>query len=113
LVGDFDSPVLVKALKSISVSAMKLLASKNPDEPLRIRLKGEANGATATGVIEWKVFELDHNPFNSFAGSNEIRLSLAARVIEAHGGTATCEDGSLRVRLPLTQVNQFKHQVQK
>ncbi len=112
LVGEFDSPVLVNALKSISLGAMKLLSSKSPTEPLRIRLKGEANGASATGVIEWKVFELDHNPFNSFAGSNEIRLSLAARVIEAHGGTATCEDGTLRVRLPLTRVNQFEHQVQ-
>ncbi len=45
---------------------------------------------------------LDHDPFHSFAGSNEIRLSLAARIIEAHGGSANCEDGALRVRLPLT-----------
>jgi light-regulated signal transduction histidine kinase (bacteriophytochrome) len=113
LLGEFDSPVLVNALKSISLSAIKLSSSKRSAEPLQIRLKTEANGATANGVIEWKIFELDHDPFKSFVGSNEIRLSLAARAIEAHGGTANYEDGNLRVCLPLTPVNEVKHREQK
>jgi len=30
-------------------------------------------------------------------------MSLAARVIEAHGGIAECQGGTLRVRLPLAK----------
>jgi signal transduction histidine kinase len=102
LVGEFDSVLLTDALKSISLGAMKLLTNKTSKGSLEIRLKGEAIGSGMDGVIEWQVFDSsDHDPFHSFAGSNEIRLSLAARVIEAHGGTAECQGGTLRVRLPL------------
>ena len=65
-------------------------------------MKGEALETRRDGVIEWRVFDSsDHDPFHSFAGSNEIRLSLAARVIEAHGGSAQRQNGALCVRLPL------------
>ncbi len=102
-VGEFDSMMLSNALKSISVGAMKMVAGKTPETAMHIRLSGETGNASTNGVIEWKVVETsDHDPFHSFAGSNEIRLSLAARIIEAHGGSATREDGALRVRLPLT-----------
>jgi signal transduction histidine kinase len=102
LVGEFDSVLLTDALKSISLGAMKLLTNKTSKGSLEIRLKGEAIESGMDGVIEWQVFDSsDHDPFHSFAGSNEIRLSLAARVIEAHGGTAECQGGTLRVRLPL------------
>jgi signal transduction histidine kinase len=98
LLGDFDSALLTGALKSISLGAMKMVTGKKPGGPVAIRLKNSAND----GVIEWQVFDsLDHDPFHSFAGSNEIRLSLAARVIEAHGGSAKLHDGALCVRLPL------------
>lgn len=104
LVGEFDSTLLADALKSISLGAMKFVTGKKPEESLQIRLKGETTGTRRDGVIEWKVFDsLDHDPFHSFAGSNEIRLSLAARVIEAHGGSAKRHNGALCVRLPLTQ----------
>lgn len=99
LVGDFDATMLASAFKSISIGALKMAAGKTPNAPLHIQLSGEK----ADGVIDWKLSEVsDHDPFHSFAGSNEIRLSLAARIIEAHGGSATREDGALRVRLPLT-----------
>jgi light-regulated signal transduction histidine kinase (bacteriophytochrome) len=104
LVGEFDSTLLAGALKSISVSALKMIPTKQREAPLEIHLKGEARETRRDGVIEWRGFDsLDHDPFHSFAGSNEIRLSLAARVIEAHGGSAERENGSLRVRLPLAQ----------
>lgn len=102
LVGEFDAVLLTAALKSISLGALKLLTNKTSAGSLEIRLKGEAIESGMDGVIEWRVFDSsDHDPFHSFAGSNEIRLSLAARVIEAHGGTAECQGGTLRVRLPL------------
>jgi hypothetical protein len=43
----------------------------------------------------------DHDPFHSFAGSDALRMSLAAKIIEAHGGEAGQATNTLRVRLPL------------
>jgi signal transduction histidine kinase len=101
LLGEFDPAVLGDALKSISLGAMKLLTNK-AEGALEIHLRHEVHESKRDGVIEWKVCDaLDHDPFHSFAGSNEIRLSLAAKVIEAHGGSANRENGALCVRLPL------------
>ena len=101
LTGEFDPALLADALKSISLGAMKLLPTKT-EGALEIHLKDEARESKRDGVIEWRVGDSsDHDPFHSFAGSNEIRLSLAARVIEAHGGSANRENGALCVRLPL------------
>jgi hypothetical protein len=103
LLGEFDPALLADALKSISLGAMKLLTTK-AEGALQIHLRHEAHESKRDGVIEWKVGDLsDHDPFHSFAGSNEIRLSLAARVIEAHGGSANRGNGALCVRLPLGQ----------
>ena len=102
LLGEFDPPVLADALKSISLGAMKMITNKELDQSLQIHVKGEAGETRREGVIEWRVFDSsDHDPFHSFAGSDAIRMSLAARVIEAHGGHADRQNGSLRVRLPL------------
>jgi nitrogen fixation/metabolism regulation signal transduction histidine kinase len=102
LPGEFDPVLLTEALKSISLGAMKMLTSKAHEGSLEIRLKDEALDSRRDGVIEWRVFDSsDHDPFHSFAGSNEIRLSLAAKIIEAHGGSAKRENGALCVRLPL------------
>jgi hypothetical protein len=75
---------------------------KAPEDSLEINLADETDQLNRSAVIQWKVSDSsDHDPFHSFAGSNELRLSLAARVIEAHGGSARREQGSLCVRLPL------------
>jgi signal transduction histidine kinase len=103
-VGEFDSLVLGNALKSISLGAMTMGNVQTPEGSLEVRLQGEATDTERDGVIKWKIMDsIDHDPFHSFAGSNEIRLSLAARVIEAHGGSANRQDGALCVRLPLTR----------
>ena len=103
LVGEFDRALLSEAFKWISLSAMKMLTNKAHSGSLAIRLKDTTFESRRDGVIEWSVFDSsDHDPFHSFAGSNEIRLSLAARIIEAHGGSATRQNGALCVRLPLT-----------
>ena len=100
LIGEFDPAALTEALKSISVGALKL--SKRAEEAgmLRVSLKDEAQNSV---LIEWHdVNGADHDPFQSFAGSVEIRMSLAAKIIEAHGGAATQQETTLRVSLPLT-----------
>jgi light-regulated signal transduction histidine kinase (bacteriophytochrome) len=105
LVGDFDRALLGEAFKWISLSAIKMSGHKDNPGSLAIRLKGAAIESGREGVMEWSVFDSsDHDPFHSFAGSNEVRLSLAARIIEAHGGSASRQNGVLCVRLPLAPV---------
>jgi signal transduction histidine kinase len=102
LVGEFDANLLHTALKSISLGALKLQAKGSP-EPLAINLQDEKLPTGGVGVIEWAVSDSsDSDPFHSFAGSNGLRLSLAARIIEAHGGTTGRSNGALCVRLPLS-----------
>ncbi|HEV7473443.1 MAG TPA: hypothetical protein VGN90_05290 [Pyrinomonadaceae bacterium] len=100
--GEFDAALLAGAFKSISLGAIKSVNGKQPGGTMTIRLNSSATDTTRQGVIEWQGADYDHDPFHSFAGSNEIRLSLAARVIEAHGGSVQLQDRSISVRLPLT-----------
>jgi light-regulated signal transduction histidine kinase (bacteriophytochrome) len=102
LVGDFDPTALADALRSISVGAMKMSHSAREKGTLTISLRREAPEGKAV-VIEWHdVNSPGHDPFSSFAGSIEIRMSLAAKIVEAHGGTAEQGTNILSVRLPLT-----------
>lgn len=101
LAGEFDPSVLADALKSISMGAMRLRGD-DENRTLRVSLRRDTS-ETATALIEWHgLNNLDHDPFRSFAGSDEIRMSLAAKVIEAHGGSAEQRKETLSVRLPLT-----------
>jgi signal transduction histidine kinase len=103
LTGTFDPLCLSDALKWVSLGAMKLLSNRPRDVALEITLRSDAVDGKTDGVIEWRGLQsLEHDPFHSFAGSDEIRLSLAAKVIEAHGGAANHEQNFFRVRLPLT-----------
>jgi light-regulated signal transduction histidine kinase (bacteriophytochrome) len=102
LTGEFDPAVLAESLKSISLGALKMQRN-GESRILTVSMRREA-GQTDTAIIEWQgLNDLDHDPFRSFAGSDEIRMSLAAKVIEAHGGSAEQLRNSLRVRLPLAK----------
>ena len=101
LAGEFDPTILADALKSISVGAMKMLCG-DQNRTLRVSLRREKSDKH-TAIIEWhELNNLDHDPFRSFAGSDEIRMSFAAKIIEAHGGSAEQRKETLSVRLPLT-----------
>ncbi len=53
--------------------------------------------------IEWSGFAtIDHDPFRSFAGSDEIKMSLAAKIIEAHGGSVEHDHNRFLATLPLS-----------
>jgi signal transduction histidine kinase len=102
LVGEFDPTALADALRSISVGAMKMSQVAREKGTLKISLRSEAHERKAV-VIEWHdVNNSGHDPFRSFAGSIGIRMSLAAKIVEAHGGTAEQGADTLSVRLPLT-----------
>jgi light-regulated signal transduction histidine kinase (bacteriophytochrome) len=100
LTGDFDPVLLAEALKAISVWALKVHQTKDA-APLPVELKRHESASEA--IIEWRgLSSLDHDPFASFAGSDEIRMSLAAKIINAHGGTAKRQVDTLSVSLPIT-----------
>jgi hypothetical protein len=101
LMGEFDSSAISEALKSISIGAIKM-PGRSQDQALIIRVEGESFAEGRAGIIEWQGLEgSTHDPFNSFIGSDGLRMALAARVVEAHGGSAERSNGRLRVRLPL------------
>ena len=102
LFGEVDTALLAEALMSISIGAVKLFKRGKKQGALKVRLSSEQTGQRHDGIIDWHVSDsIDHDPFHSFVGTDEIRMSLAARVIEAHGGSAERHNGYLRVRLPL------------
>lgn len=104
LFGTFDAFALAKALKSISVGALKMMNSKAREGMLNIHIQAEPKEGGHECLIEWEVLDPPGNDiFHSFAGSDSIRMSLAARTVEAHGGKAECEGSTLRVRLPLAK----------
>ncbi|MGH9880676.1 MAG: hypothetical protein ACRD6N_04510 [Pyrinomonadaceae bacterium] len=101
LTGEFDPAMLAEALKAISVGALKVHQSKDAETPLQIELT--RTDADSEAIIAWTgLNSLDHDPFASFAGSDEIRMSLAAKIISAHGGSAERLGDTLRVSLPIT-----------
>lgn len=101
LMGEFDAEAISGALKSISIGAIKM-PGRTQDRTLIVHVEGESLPEGRAGVIEWQGLDgSSHDPFNSFIGSDGLRMALAARVVEAHGGTAERNNGILRVRLPL------------
>jgi len=103
LVGEFDPTALSDALKAIARGALKTQSRAN-STPIHVRLRQETVGEKATAIIEWQPvnFTTD-DPFRSFNGSEAIRMSLAAKIMEAHGGSAEYQRDVLRISLPLAE----------
>lgn len=97
--GEFDPTRLTDAFRWLFAGAVKLKQNDDDDGAINVSLKTDDDQA----VIEWSgVRKLDHDPFRSFAGSDEIRLSLARKIIEHHGGSAEFADHKFVVVLPLS-----------
>ena len=95
--GNLDLFKLTDAFKWLSNGALKHRQNQDGEEVL---VTAGTDGDQA--VIEWSgLRQLDHDPFRSFAGSDEIKLALAAKIIEAHGGSAKFTDGKFVVVIPL------------
>jgi signal transduction histidine kinase len=99
--GDFDVASLTEALKIITAGALNLSRPESTG-PLKIHLRAGESEGQKTALIEWRsVSSNGTDPFHSFAGSDALRMSLAAKIIAAHGGETEQQDDALRVRLPL------------
>ena len=96
--GNFDHFKLGDAFKLLCAGAVR---HKQNDET---EVSVAAKPVNAEQVlIEWSgLRQMDHDPFRSLGGSEEIKLALAARIIEAHGGTIKFVDKKFAVELPLS-----------
>jgi signal transduction histidine kinase len=100
--GTFDPLKLTDAFKWISAAAIKNRGTENGAEAGPVSVKIAAD-ETRPAIIEWSgLRKIDHDPFHSFIGSDEIRLALAAKIIEAHGGSAKLAEDRFVVQLPLS-----------
>jgi signal transduction histidine kinase len=98
--GKLDLFKLTDALKWLCAGAIKLRPTE--DGAGDVSVSAAADGDRA--VIEWSgLRQLDHDPFRAFAGSDEIKLALAAKIIEAHGGSAKFIDRKFVVVIPLAE----------
>jgi signal transduction histidine kinase len=100
--GYLDVAAITEAFKIITSNAANLRpAGASGDLSIRLRLD-EDNGQA---IIEWRGIKINDgdDPFHSFAGSEGLRMSLAAKIIEAHGGETNYDADKLRAQLPLEQ----------
>ena len=96
--GNLDLFKLTDAFKWLCYGALK--HRQNEEDAADVAVSARVEGDQA--VIEWSgLRQLDHDPFRSFAGSDEIKLALAAKIIEAHGGSAKFIDRKFVVVIPL------------
>jgi light-regulated signal transduction histidine kinase (bacteriophytochrome) len=97
--GEFDHFKITDALKWVSLGALKHRETNDGEGEITVTAQNDSGQA----VVEWSgLRELNHDPFRSFAGSDEVKLALAAKIIEAHGGSAKFIDRKLVVVLPLS-----------
>lgn len=103
LAGEFDPAALTDALKAIATGVLKTHSRDNLT-PIQVKLWRESVAGGPVALIEWQpVTFSNEDPFRSFNGSEAIRMSLAAKIIEAHGGSAEYQPDVLRIRLPLSE----------
>jgi len=99
--GTFDHFKLADAFKWLCAGAIKF--RQNEEGAGEITVTAKPAGSERV-LVEWAgLRQLDHDPFRSFAGSDEIKLALAAKIIEAHGGSAEFIDRKFAVVLPLSE----------
>jgi signal transduction histidine kinase len=101
LQGDLDHFKLADAFKWLCAGALKHRQKDDGASEISVTTKA-TDGSRVQ--IEWSgLRQLDNDPFRSFAGSDEIKLALAAKIIEAHGGSAKFVDKKFVVLLPLSE----------
>ena len=96
--GDFDPALMAEALKSVSTGGADPASAAGAvgAAPPSLRIEG------GDAVIEWRgLAQPGADPFRAFTGGAGLRLALAAKIIRAHGGEVSTEDGVVRARLPL------------
>ena len=101
VMGNVDPTKMTDAFSWISTGAVKFRQNEDAEFPVKVSVTRDADTHEAT--IEWSgLTAIDHDPFRSFVGSDEIRMSLAAKIIEAHGGSVQHDQNRFLATLPLS-----------
>lgn len=94
--GQFDLVALGEAFKDI---AMVMCPPGAETSALKVKLRRDDGGTKALAVIEWR--GAGERSKSTAVGVGGVRLALATRTIEAHGGAVEHTPDGLRARLPL------------
>lgn len=100
--GDFDGPLLVEAFNAITAEVRNSVSTKSGNT-ISLHVHRETNQA----VCEWRGGKLKsrYQAINNSNGCGTIHTALAAKIIEAHGGSVQCDENAIRASLPLTNPN--------
>jgi hypothetical protein len=99
--GDFDARLLTEAFRIIGAAVAGKDAAAGPT----VRLSRAGDSDTPAALVEWETAQGARiiDAAASLAGSDGLRVALAAKIVRAHGGQLEHAANSLRVRLPLTE----------
>ena len=99
--GSFDHFKLTDALNWLSIGALKYRQTGEGAGGITVKV---AQTDTDRALVEWSgLRKLDQDPLQSFAGVDEVKMALAARIIDAHGGSTEFTDRKFVVVLPLSE----------
>lgn len=103
LYGDFDSEALSKAFRAVTEQALDKArhpAGTRPSVDLQ-----RANSKSPEALIEWHGVTPEYHSATlpALDGKLTVRLALAARIIEAHGGRVEHAANIFRIWLPLSE----------
>jgi signal transduction histidine kinase len=100
--GDFDGPLLVEAFNAITAEVRNSVSTKS-GSTISLHVHRDADQA----LCEWRGGKLKsrYQAISNANGCGTIHTALAAKVIEAHGGSVQCDENEIRARVPLTNPN--------
>ena len=102
-IGEFDAAVLTEAIKAITDDVRASIPAKDPRVVSISLSRVHETGAAA---LEWHGAGHGNRGGSLTANTGgTIHVELARKIIEAHGGTVTCDKDAIRVLLPLTDTN--------
>jgi len=102
LLGEFDSVALIGAIKAVIEQAAVERSQANPPPAISVRRDDEQSPGA---LLEWRNRESvpKGDPFRALDSIASVRLALAAKIIEAHGGRIEHDRNALRIWLPITK----------
>jgi nitrogen fixation/metabolism regulation signal transduction histidine kinase len=103
LLGEFDPTALTEAFKAVTDDVRASVSAKEVDQ-LSLNARRNAHEQTDGATIEWRGGKLTARTrtFPTNSGCGTVHTALAAKIIEAHGGSLTCEGDLIRAWLPIS-----------
>ena len=103
LLGEFDPAALTEAFKAVTDDVRASVSAKAADQ-LSLNAQRDAHEQIDGATIEWRGGKLTARgrTFPTSSGCGTVHTALAAKIIEAHGGSLTCEGDLIRAWLPIS-----------